>query len=97
MLHLEIIGGRKRMKLRFMLMLVSAFLLASCSKLNMDNYQQLKTGMKYEEVTSIIGSPGSCSEKFGARSCIWGDSEGSFIKAKFLGETAVAFSHSNLK
>ena len=85
------------MKLRFILVLVSAFLLASCSKLNMENYQQLKTGMKYEEVTSIIGSPESCSEKFGARSCIWGDAEGSYIKAKFLGESAVAFSHNNLK
>ena len=85
------------MKFRLILTLFSILMLSSCSKLNMENYDKLETGMKFDEVTGIIGSADSCDEKLGARSCIWGDLEGSYIKAKFLGETAVAFSHKNLK
>ena len=85
------------MKFRLILTLFSILMLSSCSKLNMENYDKLETGMKFDEVTGIIGAADSCDEKLGARSCIWVDSEGVYIKAKFLGETAVAFSHKNLK
>lgn len=85
------------MKYKLMLVSCLTLLLSACSKLSLENYNQLETGMKYEEVINIIGSPSSCDEKLGARSCIWGDSAGTNIKAKFLNETAVFFSHDNLK
>ena len=70
--------------------------LSACSKLSMDNYQELKTGMSYDEVTAIIGKPDSCEEALGTRSCIWGD-EKTQIKAAFLAEKAMLFSHQGLK
>ena len=85
------------MKIRIILALLAFGLLASCSKLTMENYDLLKTGMEYDEVVDIIGSPDSCSEKFGTKSCIWGDSEGSHIKAKFLKQTSIYFSNKKLK
>jgi len=71
-------------------------LLAACSKLSMDNYNQLKVGMTYQEVTAIIGEADSCDEVMGTRSCIWGSKE-SQIKAGFLADKAIAFSHKGLK
>jgi hypothetical protein len=47
-------------------------------------------------VTDIIGSPESCKEKLGTRSCIWGDKEGSYIKANFIAGAAIHFSHNLL-
>ena len=85
------------MKLRNCLLIAFVLLLASCSKVTMENYNQLKSGMKYDEVTDIIGEPDSCDENLGTRSCIWGNSEGTNIKAKFLNETAIFFSHKELK
>lgn len=69
--------------------------LAACSKLSMDNYQQLKTGMSYNEVTAVIGEPASCEEALGTRTCIWGD-DNKQIKAAFLAEKAMLFSHKGL-
>lgn len=80
-------------KLMAVLMLIA---LAGCSKLSMDNYQLLKTGMSYDEVTAIIGKPDSCEEALGTRSCIWGD-EKKQIKAAFLAEKAMLFSHQGLQ
>ena len=85
------------MQNRLILALLVLGLLAACSKLNMENYDLLKTGMEYDEVVDIIGSPDSCSEKFGTKSCIWGDEDGSHIKAKFLKQTAIFFSNKKLK
>ncbi|MCT6699699.1 DUF3862 domain-containing protein [Rheinheimera sp. 4Y26] len=69
--------------------------LVACSKLSMDNYQQLKTGMSYNEVTAIIGEPESCEEALGTRTCLWGDDKKQ-IKAAFLAEKAMLFSHKGL-
>ena len=68
---------------------------AGCSKLSMDNYQQLKTGMAYDEVVAIIGKPVSCEEALGTRKCIWGDDK-SNIEAAFLADKALLFSHKGL-
>ena len=72
-------------------------LLASCNKLNITNFDQLETGMKYNKVTDIIGSPDSCNETLGTRTCIWGEPKGTFIKASFINEAAIFFSHGKLK
>lgn len=80
------------------LLMISVLLaLSACSKLTMDNYQQLKTGMAYDEVTDIIGGPDSCTEKLGTRNCIWGDEQGAHIKVSFINETVVLRSHKDLK
>jgi len=84
------------MKFRHLTLLLSLFLLASCSKVSMENYNKLKTGMDYKEVVDIIGDPDSCSEQLGTRSCIWGDKDSSNIKVKFLGDNAVLFSNKDL-
>lgn len=67
-----------------------------CSKVSKENYDKLKVGMAYDEVVSIIGSPDSCSETFGTKTCLWG-SEKKRIKASFIGSKAVAFSSKGLR
>ena len=81
---------------RHLLVLLLVLLLTGCSKLTMDNYQQLKVGMAFDEVTGIIGNPDSCSEKLGTRNCVWGDEEAKHIKVSFIKEAAVLFSHKEL-
>jgi len=67
-----------------------------CSRISRENYDKLKVGMAYEEVVSIIGSPDSCSETFGTKTCLWG-SEKKRIKVSFIGSKAVAFSSKGLR
>ena len=82
---------------RSVIALSALFILSSCSKLSIENYDRLETGMKYEEVLTIIGKPDECNEKLGTRSCIWGDDKGSNIKANFINERAILFSHDELQ
>ena len=84
------------MKYRMMIIGLLLFFLTACSKLSLENYDTLDVGMKFFAVTEIIGSPESCKEKLGTRSCIWGDKDGRYIKAKFIGGSAIHFSHNNL-
>jgi outer membrane protein assembly factor BamE (lipoprotein component of BamABCDE complex) len=58
---------------RFMVLAALALVVAGCSKLNAANYAKVKVGMSYSEVTAILGSPASCDEAAGFRSCRWGD------------------------
>jgi len=51
--------------------------------------------MAYEEVVNILGSPGSCSETLGTKSCVWG-SEKRQIKVSFIASKAVAYSNKGL-
>lgn len=77
------------------LIFAAALLLAACSRLSMENYNQLKVGMSYQEVTAIIGDANSCEEVIGTRSCVWGD-DNKGIKAGFVADKAIAFSHKGL-
>ena len=70
--------------------------LSGCSKLTMENYDQLETGMDKEEVLAVIGSPDKCEEALGAESCVWGDEQKN-IKVKLVAGKAVFFSHEGLK
>ena len=83
--------------LRALIMLCLALFLVGCSKLTMENYNKLKVGMKYDEVTSLIGSPDSCDEQLGTRRCLWGKEDGQHIKVNFINEAAVLYSHKGLK
>jgi len=76
----------------FALFFISA---VGCSRVSKENYDKLKVGMAYEEVINILGSPGSCSETLGTKSCVWG-SEKTQIKVSFIASKAIAFSHKGL-
>ena len=78
-----------------LILCAALLLLTACSKLSMDNYNQLKIGMNYQEVTALIGEASSCEEIIGTRSCVWGDDKKS-IKAGFVADKAIAFSHKGL-
>lgn len=75
---------------------LGCLLLAACGKLTMENYNLLKLGMSYQEVAAIIGEADSCDEVLGTRSCVWGQPEQQ-IKAGFVADKAIAFSHKGLK
>ena len=78
-------------------LIVSGLLLAACgSPLNLANYNKLKTGQSYEEVTKIIGDPARCDEKLGVRSCVWGDEQRG-ISANFVAGQVLLLSATNLK
>jgi hypothetical protein len=62
--------------------------LSRCSKMTAENYAKLQTGMSFAEVNAILGSPQSCDEALGFRSCQWGD-EKSNVTARFVGDKLV--------
>ena len=73
----SLIIGRHCMKqckaLLMILVLASMVLLgAGCSKLAKQNYDKIKVGMEYTEVTDILGEPAACNAAMGAKSCTWG-------------------------
>ncbi|MFC6440143.1 DUF3862 domain-containing protein [Bowmanella sp. JS7-9] len=79
--------------------LLSAALIMSltgCSKLTVENYDKLKMGMTFEQVTDIIGKPDQCEARFGTNSCIWGEREKRFIQVNFIAEKAVLFEKQGL-
>lgn len=71
-------------------------LLAACSKLTLANYDQVKTGMAYEDVTRLIGEPAQCDEAIGLRACHWGDAQRS-VDITFAGGKVLLASAKNLK
>ena len=87
------------MKMRWF---VSAFLVlllfiaAGCNRLSMDNYNKIKSGMTYNEVASILGSPDKCNDLLGMRSCVWGDEKKS-ITVSFMGDKVLLFSANNIR
>ena len=69
--------------------------LAGCSKMTLENYAKLQTGMPYAEVTALLGTPQSCDDTLGFKSCKWGDDK-SHVTAKFVGDKLVLHSAENL-
>jgi hypothetical protein len=84
------------MKIRTVLTLGVLLLALGCSKLTLDNYNKITTGMSYEEVTQLIGSPDSCNDVMGVRNCVWGDEKRS-VSVSFLGGKVLLFASNNLK
>lgn len=75
---------------------VLILLLAGCSKLTPENYAKLKLGMPYSEVTAILGSPASCDDIAGFKSCRWGDDK-RHVTVRFAGDTVVLHSAENIR
>jgi len=71
-------------------------LLAACSKLTLANYDRVKVGMAYEEVTALLGKPAECNEALGLRACHWGDEQRS-ADITFAGGKVLIASAKNLR
>ncbi len=51
---------------------IALFGLLACSKVNKENYDKLKMGMGYDEVTALLGDPEKCETLLAFKSCTWG-------------------------
>jgi hypothetical protein len=79
-----------------MLSMIFLLLLTGYSKLTMDNYAKIKTGIAYDDVVKILGKPDSCSEALFVKSCVWGN-EKKNITVNFVGDKAILSSSTNIK
>ena len=84
------------MRIGLMVLAVAAFMLAGCSKLTMDNYTKVKTGLEYSQVVAIIGKPDSCSEALFVKSCIWGNEQKN-ITVNFVSDKVMLTTCRNIK
>jgi len=84
------------MKMRMIVLLVLVAMLPGCSKLTVDNYAKIKTGIEYSEVVKILGKPDSCSEALFVKSCIWGNEQKN-ITINFVSDKAILSSSRNIK
>jgi hypothetical protein len=78
------------------LALASLLLVACGQKISLENYNKLKVGQRYEEVTQIVGEPTRCDEALAVRSCIWGDEQRG-IRINFVAGKVLLLSAQNLK
>lgn len=84
------------MKIRAIFAMGLLLTMFGCSKVTLENYSKITTGMAYDEVTQVIGSPDECDDVMGVRNCRWGD-EKRAINVSFIGGKVLLFSSSNLK
>jgi len=84
------------MKMRMSVLLVLVAMLPGCSKLTVDNYAKIKTGIEYSEVVTILGTPDSCSEALFVKSCIWGNEQKN-ITVSFVSDKAILYGSRNIK
>ncbi|OOE35199.1 MULTISPECIES: DUF3862 domain-containing protein [Salinivibrio] len=75
---------------------VLVVLLAGCSKVTKQNYDQLEVGMSYDVVVSHIGEPSQCDDTMGLTHCVWGG-DGQHIKVSFVADKATVLSAKGLK
>ena len=85
----------RKMKV-FLLALLVTLLLGGCSRITKDNYDKLKMGMEYSEVTALLGKPNNCNDSLNVKSCIWGN-ETKNIKVNFLSDKVIVFSGTGIK
>jgi hypothetical protein len=80
----------KQCKSLLMILVLAAMVIAGsgCSKLTKQNYDKIKVGMEYTEVTGILGTTASCDAAMGAKSCTWGGEQKN-ITVKFVGDKVV--------
>lgn len=80
-------NGVKMKNRIIMILAVLLFLVfvAGCSKLTRENYDAVKVGMDYQEVTQLLGEPDKCDGALGGKNCIWGNEEKN-ITIKFVAD-----------
>lgn len=81
---------------KVVVLLTALLALVACSKLTQENYDQVKAGMSYSDVTDILGAASHCEEAVGTKSCRWGDDEKN-IKITFLADRATVFSNHGIQ
>lgn len=84
------------MKIRTILVMGLLLTTLGCSKLTIENYNQITTGMTYDEVTQLLGKPAECDDLMGVRNCRWGDDTRS-VQVSFVAGKVLLFSSSNLQ
>ncbi len=75
----------------FWIVSVSFLLAVGCSKLTTENYDQLKVGMNYDEVVTILGKADECSGAIGIKNCTWGNDK-KYVTVSFAGNKVIVFS-----
>lgn len=75
--------------------LTLGLLLTACSNITQTNYDKIRTGMPYGDVTAIIGQPDHCSETLGVKKCVWGDTN-KHIDISFVADKVLLTSSKNL-
>lgn len=86
----------KKMRLLVLALLATLLFTVGCSKVTKKNYDKLKIGMAYSEVSTLLGKPDSCSESMVAKSCTWGNKTKN-IKVNFVANKTVIFSCTGIK
>lgn len=71
--------------------------LSACSKLTTENYDKVKVGMSFEEVSALLGKADECNDAMVARSCRWGDPAQRHIVVNFVGNSVVLKSAEKLQ
>lgn len=84
------------MKIRTLWVIGLTLAMLGCSKLTIENYNQISSGMSYDEVTQLLGKPSTCDDLMGVRNCRWGDETRS-VQVSFVGGKVLLFSSSNLQ
>ncbi len=79
------------MKKSALLLCLVILLIMGCTKVNQENYNKLKVGLSYNQVTEILGKPDECNAVLGAKNCTWGD-KGKNISVQFVGDEVIFFS-----
>lgn len=83
------------MKHKLPAIILLALLASACSRLTQANYDKVKTGMSFEEVSIILGKPDSCSEAIGVKKCTWGD-EKQHININFVADKVMLTNAKNI-
>jgi hypothetical protein len=80
----------KQCKTLLMILSLAAMVLCGtgCSKLTKQNYDKLKVGMEYKEVTALLGDAPACDAAMGAKSCTWGGEQKN-ITVNFVADKVV--------
>jgi len=82
---------RRTVKCLLILLVLGSFMMVGCAdNLTKANYDKLKVGMSYQEVTTILSASTECSEALGTKSCTWGNDQKN-IKVKFVADKAIFF------
>jgi hypothetical protein len=82
-------------KLLITIIIFTSFFSFACSKVTQENYEKIRVGMTYEEVTDILGKAQECNSAIGMTNCKWG-SDKEYIKVKFVADKVVLFSAKGL-
>ena len=67
----------------------------ACNKVTQENYEKIKVGMAYEEVTDILGKAQECNSAIGMTYCRW-ESDEKYIKIQFVAQKVVFLSGKGL-